>query len=251
MELTQGDLPGHRIYMREHAVLNHQNALGWEAVGLGEEEEKKRLPKDDAKAREITRWMCDNFFDIRTFGAVMTTGVNCGQVRGPVQLTLARSVEPVLPIELSITRMAATNESESGSKSDNRTMGRKHVVPYGLYRMHGYVSAPLRERGEGWHRLLRRRPRPPVGKRWRTCSSTTARPPGERDDRPRPEDLPPQEPDRQRPRAQALRDREGREAPQGRAGTSSAIPPATCRPHAPSRTTRSGCTRAGSRRTSR
>ena len=93
--------------------------------------------------------MCSNFFDIRTFGAVMTTGINSGQVRGPVQLKIARSIEPILPAELSITRIAATNESESGSKSDNRTMGRKHIVPYGLYRMHGYISAPLADTARG------------------------------------------------------------------------------------------------------
>lgn len=97
--------------------------------------------------------MCDNFFDVRTFGAVMSTGINAGQVRGPVQIGFARSVEPVLPLEISITRMAATNEAEKKQRAegstveekrgDARTMGRKHVIPYGLYRAHGYVSAPL------------------------------------------------------------------------------------------------------------
>lgn len=86
--------------------------------------------------------MCANFWDIRTFGAVMTTGVNAGQVRGPVQLAFARSVEPILPLEISITRMAATTEADAESKG-GRTMGRKHIVPYGLYRAHGFVSAPL------------------------------------------------------------------------------------------------------------
>jgi CRISPR-associated protein Csd2 len=86
--------------------------------------------------------MCANFWDIRSFGAVMTTGVNCGQVRGPVQLAFARSVEPILPLEISITRLAATTEADAESKG-GRTMGRKHVVPYGLYRAHGFVSAPL------------------------------------------------------------------------------------------------------------
>lgn len=90
--------------------------------------------------------MCANFFDIRTFGAVMSTGINCGQVRGPVQLSFARSVEPVLPLEVSITRMAATTAADAESKGDIRTMGRKHIVPYGLYRAHGYVSAKLAER---------------------------------------------------------------------------------------------------------
>ena len=96
--------------------------------------------------------MCDNFFDIRAFGGVLSTGINAGQVRGPVQLAFGRSVEPILPLEVSITRMAATNEREKKERSegdddekrgDNRTMGRKHIVPYGLYRAHGFVSAPL------------------------------------------------------------------------------------------------------------
>ncbi len=86
--------------------------------------------------------MCANFWDIRTFGAVMSTGVNAGQVRGPVQFSFARSVEPILPLEVSITRMAATTEADAEAKG-GRTMGRKHIVPYGLYRVHGYVSAPL------------------------------------------------------------------------------------------------------------
>jgi CRISPR-associated protein Csd2 len=98
--------------------------------------------------------MCDNFFDIRTFGAVMSTGINCGQVRGPVQLSFARSIEPVVPLEISITRMAATSEKEKAEREkgegderrENRTMGRKHIVPYGLYRAHGFVSAKLAER---------------------------------------------------------------------------------------------------------
>lgn len=96
--------------------------------------------------------MCANFFDIRSFGAVLSTGINAGQVRGPVQFSFARSVEPILPLEVSITRMAATNEAEKKERlegedeekrGDKRTMGRKHVVPYGLYATHGYVSAPL------------------------------------------------------------------------------------------------------------
>jgi CRISPR-associated protein Csd2 len=86
--------------------------------------------------------MCANFWDIRTFGAVMTTGVNAGQVRGPVQINFARSIEPILPLEISITRLAATTEADAEAKG-GRTMGRKHIVPYGLYRAHGYVSAPL------------------------------------------------------------------------------------------------------------
>lgn len=88
--------------------------------------------------------MCKNFYDVRAFGAVMTTGVNCGQVRGPIQLTFARSVDQVVSSEHSITRMAVTTEAEAEKQSgDNRTMGRKFTVPYGLYRTHGFVSAPL------------------------------------------------------------------------------------------------------------
>ncbi len=107
----------------------------------------KKLPKDEAKARELTAWMCNNFFDVRTFGAVMTTSVNAGQVRGPVQLAFASSIEPVVPLEISITRMAVTTEKEAEDQSgDNRTMGRKHIIPYGLYRAHGFISAKLAER---------------------------------------------------------------------------------------------------------
>ena len=88
--------------------------------------------------------MCNNFYDIRTFGAVMSTGINRGQVRGPVQLTFARSVDPVVASEHSITRMAVATEAEAEKQGgDNRTMGRKFTVPYGLYRTHGFVSAPL------------------------------------------------------------------------------------------------------------
>lgn len=141
--LARPDAPGHEIYMRDGATLNNEHARAWKAVAPeAKAEEMKRLPKDEAKAREITRWMCANFWDIRTFGAVMTTGINAGQVRGPVQLTFATSVEPVLPLEASITRLAATTEKDAEEKG-GRTMGRKHIIPYGLYRAHGFVSAPL------------------------------------------------------------------------------------------------------------
>src|SRR5690606_22681798 len=92
-------------------------------------------------------WMCRNFFDIRAFGAVMTTEVNCGQVRGPIQMAFASSIDPIVPLEVSITRMAVTTEKEAEKQSgDNRTKGRKHIVPYGLYRAHGFISAKLAER---------------------------------------------------------------------------------------------------------
>lgn len=142
--LARPDAPGHEIYMSEGATLNNQHKRSWAAVlpEITKTEDFKKLPKEEAKARELTAWMCANFYDIRSFGAVMTTGVNAGQVRGPVQLAFARSVEPILPLEISITRMAATTEADAEAKG-GRTMGRKHIVPYGLYRVHGFVSAPL------------------------------------------------------------------------------------------------------------
>ncbi|WP_353217826.1 type I-C CRISPR-associated protein Cas7/Csd2 [Sandarakinorhabdus sp.] len=142
--LARPNAPGYEIYMSEGATLNNQHKRSWAAVApdITKAEDFKKLPKDEAKARELTAWMCANFFDIRSFGAVMTTGVNAGQVRGPVQLAFARSVEPILPLEISITRMAATTEADAEAKG-GRTMGRKHIVPYGLYRVHGFISAPL------------------------------------------------------------------------------------------------------------
>jgi CRISPR-associated protein Csd2 len=142
--LARPDTPGHEIYMRDGATLNVEHKRAWAAV-MPEVKEAKDLkagPKDPEKSRELTRWMCANFWDIRSFGAVMTTGVNAGQVRGPVQITFATSVEPILPLEISITRLAATTEADNEAKG-GRTMGRKHIVPYGLYRAHGFVSAPL------------------------------------------------------------------------------------------------------------
>ena len=133
--------PGYTIYMQEKSVLNNQHKQAYTALGI--EHEAKKLPKDEAKARELTAWMCANFFDVRAFGAVMTTEVNAGQVRGPVQLAFASSIDPVVPMEISITRVAVTNEKDLEKE---RTMGRKHILPYGLYRMHGFISAKLAER---------------------------------------------------------------------------------------------------------
>lgn len=141
VELTQDDQQGYAIYMQEKAVLNNLNKKAYEALEL--KHEAKKLPKDADKAKALTKFMCDHFFDVRTFGAVMTTEVNTGQVRGPVQLAFARSIDPVIPLEISITRMAVTNEKDADKE---RTMGRKHIIPYGLYRMHGFISAPLAER---------------------------------------------------------------------------------------------------------
>ncbi len=138
--LKHGEQPPFEIYVKEKAVLNRQHERAYKALGI--EPEKKKLPKDEEKARAITKWMCQNFFDIRAFGAVMSTEVNAGQVRGPVQLTFGRSVDPIFTAEHSITRMAVTNEADLEKE---RTMGRKFTVPYALYRVHGYVSAPLAE----------------------------------------------------------------------------------------------------------
>ena len=142
--LARPDTQGHEIYMREGATLNVEHKRAWTALmpDVTKPEDLKKGPKDAGKARDLTRWMCANFWDIRAFGAVMTTGINAGQVRGPVQLAFGRSVEPILPLEISITRMAATTEADAEEKG-GRTMGRKHIVPYGLYRVHGFVSAPL------------------------------------------------------------------------------------------------------------
>ena len=152
------------IYVREKAILNQQNERAYSALNLAaipeeqaqtalesgaDEGKKKKAAKDKRKgsADEVglaRQWMCQNFFDVRTFGAVMSTGVNCGQVRGPVQLTFARSVEPIVALEHSITRMAVATEAEAEKQQgDNRTMGRKHTVPYGVYVAHGFVSSFL------------------------------------------------------------------------------------------------------------
>jgi CRISPR-associated protein Csd2 len=155
VELTKPDSVGYRIYVTEGAILNekHREAYLRMRADDGEVKTAKKLtPKSDEEADQVRQFMCDNFFDVRTFGGVLSTGINAGQVRGPVQFVFARSIEPVLPLEISITRMAATNEKEKKERlegedeekrGDKRTMGRKHIVPYGLYRAHGFVSAPL------------------------------------------------------------------------------------------------------------
>ena len=137
--MVRGDAPGHDIYMQDGAVLNRAHGRAYAALGLPAE--AKKLPKDRDKARELTAWMCANFYDIRTFGAVMSTEINAGQVRGPVQFTFAESADPIVPMEISITRSSVTNERDA--LQNDRTMGRKHIVPYGLYRVHGFISARL------------------------------------------------------------------------------------------------------------
>jgi CRISPR-associated protein Csd2 len=143
----------HDIYIKEKGVLERTHRAAYEAIGAtgelaeeaGKDEKKKAKRKgSEDSVRKARDWICKNFFDVRTFGAVMSTGVNCGQVRGPVQLTFARSVDAIVASEHSITRMAVATEKESDAQDgDNRTMGRKHTVPYGLYRAHGFVSSFL------------------------------------------------------------------------------------------------------------
>ena len=143
--LVKGEQPPYEIYVKEKAILNNQHKRAY--LGIGRED---LLAGDDKKRKggdavdQARAWMCRNFFDVRTFGAVMSTGINCGQVRGPIQLTFARSIDPIVALEHSITRMAVATEAEAEKQEgDNRTMGRKHTVPYGLYRAHGFVSAFL------------------------------------------------------------------------------------------------------------
>ena len=157
VELAKSGEPRFAIYVSEGAILNEKHRQAYAAIRPDKDKVAKGRslhPQNDEEAISLRRFMCDNFFDVRTFGAVMSTGINCGQVRGPVQLSFARSIEPVVPLEISITRMAATSEKENAQREkgdgderrENRTMGRKHIVPYGLYRAHGFVSAKLAER---------------------------------------------------------------------------------------------------------
>lgn len=154
VQLTRQGVAGFDIFVREKAILNQKIAGAYAELGIDLEKEpkeakdgKKRNSKGEAQGAEIDKGriqMCRSYFDIRTFGAVMSTGANAGQVRGPVQLTFARSVEPIVALEHSITRMAVATEAEAEKQGgDNRTMGRKYTIPYGLYRAHGFVSAHL------------------------------------------------------------------------------------------------------------
>ncbi|WP_127583419.1 type I-C CRISPR-associated protein Cas7/Csd2 [Paenibacillus koleovorans] len=142
VELAREQAEGYKIYVTEGAVLNERNRLAYKKLRPADAEKAELMPKDRAEAELLTRWMCDNFYDIRTFGAVMNTKVNCGQVRGPVQFTFSRSVEPIFSQEVTITRQAVTREGEE----KGREMGRKHIIPYALYRMDGFVSAQLARR---------------------------------------------------------------------------------------------------------
>lgn len=129
------DRPPHEIYVKERAVLNKQHARAYDFLKL---DPKKAKQNEVEQCRD---WMCQNFYDVRTFGAVMSTKVNCGQVRGPIQMAFSRSVDPIVSLEHAITRCAVATEKEAEKQDgDNRTMGRKFTVPYGLFRCHGFVN---------------------------------------------------------------------------------------------------------------
>lgn len=137
VELIKGDQAPFNIYVKEKAILTERRKPAYDSV-----DDKKDKSATVSQARA---WMCKNFYDVRTFGAVMSAKENnCGQVRGPVQLSFSQSIDPVVPLEASITRMAVETRKEADAQGgDNRTMGRKTYIPYGLYKMHGFISAPL------------------------------------------------------------------------------------------------------------
>ena len=183
LSLTEEGKQGFNLFVKEKSVLNHQIALAYQSDAVKhalaewdayekDKKDKKKKPEDKKKQPKrhyedvAQQWMCENFFDVRMFGAVMSTGSKedggseedgedkksklvkrAGQVRGPVQLAFAKSVDPIVPLEISITRMAVTNEKDLEKE---RTMGRKHIVPYGLYRTHGFISAHLAQKTTGF-----------------------------------------------------------------------------------------------------
>lgn len=138
VEMVKGDAAGYRIYIKEGIPLNQNHEEAYKAVNLPTDDKNFKAKPDDVQRARA--WMCANFFDVRTFGAVMSTGLNCGQVRGPVQLNFSRSIDPIVQQEVTVTRLTVTREEEADKE---RTMGRKHIVPYGLYRVEGYISAKL------------------------------------------------------------------------------------------------------------
>lgn len=151
VQISNGNKTGYDIFVKEKAILNNCIEKGYEALGINlnepptdKKDGDKRKTKGEAQGSEIEKGrthMCKTYYDVRTFGAVMSTGANAGQVRGPVQLTFARSVGQVVPLEHSITRVAKTTEERA--ETGGSEMGRKFTVPYGLYRCHGFISVPF------------------------------------------------------------------------------------------------------------
>ncbi len=152
VEAVKDDTPGYGIYIKDSAPLNSSDERAYTALGLDDKTVKTKKKEDKELDGKIRDWMCREFFDIRTFGAVMTTFVkaalNCGQVRGPVQISMARSIDPIAPQEVTITRVAITTEKDAERKGTE--MGRKYIVPYGLYRCEGYISANLAQKTTGF-----------------------------------------------------------------------------------------------------
>ena len=150
VDAMRGDEANYKIYVQSGEALNTKHQRAYDARGL-----KSTGTKQDVETIDIARaWMCQNFYDIRTFGAVMTTGVNCGQVRGPLQLTFARSIDPIVPMDITITRVAVTKPEDAQvvvgedgkTKGKQNEMGRKSIVPYGLYRAHGFYNPHFAEK---------------------------------------------------------------------------------------------------------
>lgn len=152
VETVKEDADGYRIYIKDGVPLNRSDAEALTHWSLDEKTIKEAKKKDEHLDEKIRDFMCSQFYDVRTFGAVMTTFVknklNCGQVRGPVQLGFARSIDPIIPQEITITRVAITTEADAEKKETE--MGRKHIVPYALYRCEGYVSANLARKTTGF-----------------------------------------------------------------------------------------------------
>ena len=152
VETVKEDATGYRIYVKDGVPLNRSDAEAYAALDVDEKTVKEKKKADPDLDRKVRDWMCANFYDVRTFGAVMTTFVkgslSCGQVRGPVQLGFARSIDPISVQEISITRIAVTTEADAAEK--NNTMGNKFIIPYGLYRMNGYISAKLAQNVTGF-----------------------------------------------------------------------------------------------------
>ena len=153
VETVKEDAAGWRIYIKDGVPLNRSDTEALAYLGIDEKAVKEAKKKDDTLDEKIRDFMCRNFFDIRTFGAVMTTFVknnlNCGQVRGPVQLGFARSVDPIVPQEVTIARITQTTQKDIEEKGPH-TLGNKFIVPYALYRCEGYVSANLARKVTGF-----------------------------------------------------------------------------------------------------
>ncbi len=152
VEMIKEDTPGYGIYIKENVPLNRSDKEAYKSLGINSADVKMMKKDNPDLDKRVRDFMCQNFYDIRTFGAVMTTFVkdnlNCGQVRGPVQLAFARSIDPILPQEITITRVAITTENDAEKKGTE--MGRKYIVPYALYRAEGYISANLARKTTGF-----------------------------------------------------------------------------------------------------